>query len=212
MYTPRLNREDDLDKLFNLMERFSFATVVTGDTGDTDTSVAGAPVATHLPVVLDRTRGAHGTLVSHMARANPQWQSFASGSETLVIFQGPHAYLSPTWYASEFNVPTWNYAVAHAYGTPQIIDDPARLRPMLDALVAQYEQHQPQPWQVDWADVRNDGLLGAIVGFEMEITRLEGKFKMSQNKSAADQRGVVDALAKSRNSLEAEVAEIMSKE
>ncbi len=205
MYIPRLNREDDPNKLFDLIERFSFATVVTGNT-------AGTPVATHMPVVLDRTRGAHGTLVSHMARANPQWQAFASGSETLVIFQGPHAYLSPTWYASEFNVPTWNYAVAHAYGTPRIIDDPALLRPMLNALVAQYEQHQPQPWQVDWADGRNDGLLGGIVGFEMEITRLEGKFKMSQNKAAEDQQGVVNALELlSTNSLEAEVAEIMSK-
>ncbi len=145
-----------------------------------------------------------------MARANPQWKSLAGGSETLVIFQGPHAYLSPTWYASEFNVPTWNYAVAHAYGRPQIIDDPTRLRPMLDKLVAQHEQHQLQPWQVDWTDGRNDGLLGAIVGFEMEITRLEGKFKMSQNKSAADQQGVVGALAKSRDPLEIEVAAIMS--
>lgn len=203
MYTPRLNREDDHNKLFDLMERFSFATVVTSDA----TSV---PVATHMPVVLNRTRGAHGTLVSHMARANPQWKLFAAGSETLVIFQGPHAYLSPAWYASEFNVPTWNYAVAHAYGTPQIIDDLARLRPMLDGLVAQHEQHQPQPWRVDWADGRNDTMLGAIVGFEMEITRLEGKFKMSQNKSAADQQGVIDALGKSRDLMEAEVAGIMS--
>lgn len=192
MYIPKINKLDDQNEIFALMEANSFATVVTADE-------AGIPVATHMPVVLDRNRGPHGTLISHMARANPQWKHFAKANEILVIFSGPHAYISPSFYAGDFNVPTWNYMAAHAYGKPTIVDDEATVQQMLTELVAENEKHLSPPWTVDWSDERNGKMLGAIVGFEMEITRLEGKAKLNQNKTVDDQKGVIAALSQSPN-------------
>ena len=202
MYVPKLNRLTDTDQIHALMEQYSFATVVTSDDD-------GSPFATHMPVTLDRERGPHGTLLSHMARANPQWRHFRDAQEILVIFQGPHAYISPSWYSGDFNVPTWNYAAVHAYGIPRIIEDPALLQPMLDDLIATYEAAQPQPWAMDWTDARGHQLLKAIAGFELEITRLEGKIKMNQNKTADDRRGVIAALRDAPDAAAAGVATMM---
>ncbi|MBV7331907.1 FMN-binding negative transcriptional regulator [Chloroflexi bacterium TSY] len=185
------------------MEQYSFATIVTSDP-------KGIPFATHMPIVLDRTRGLNGTLVSHMARANPQWKHFQQEQEILAIFQGPHAYISPSWYEGEFNVPTWNYAVVHVYGIPKIVEDTAVLLQIMTELVATYEHSMPEPWRVPWADERITNLLKAIVGFELEITRLEGKFKLNQNKAVADQLSVVKALRDSANQLESMVAQMMT--
>ena len=207
MYLPRLNQETDRETLYAFMKCHSFATFVTSDANN-------VPFATHLPVLLDTTRGQQGTLVAHMARANPQWKQFLAGEpspvqEVLVIFQGPHAYVSPSWYESEFSVPTWNYAVVHAYGIPQIVESGDTLKEMLTELVATFEEPMAEPWSANWSDVRNEPLLKAIVGFELEITRLEGKFKLSQNRPAADQIGVIEALEGSENQTERETAALM---
>jgi transcriptional regulator len=197
MYLPKAFAVEEQQALFAWMEAHNFATLVTVEDG--------VPFATHLPLMLDRTRGAQGTLVAHLARANPQWKHFANGQAVLVIFQGPHAYVSPSWYTGDFAVPTWNYIAVHAYGTPCIVDDEATLRQMLTELVANHESPRPEPWGFDWTE-RHLNLLKGIVAFTIEITRLEGKAKMSQNRSVADQLGVIHNLEQAADPVERQVA------
>ncbi|RLT43607.1 MAG: FMN-binding negative transcriptional regulator [Chloroflexi bacterium] len=186
MYTPPFNREEDIALLHGMMQANSFATLVTSD--------GGAPVATHLPVLLRPQEGKWGMLVAHLARANNQWRHFQPEREVLVIFQDAHAYVSPTFYTPGFSVPTWNYSAVHAYGIPQIVEEPGAVMGMLDELVAVYEQPRPAPYAADWSDERVVKLTRGIVAFTIEITRLEGKRKLSQNRSLADRQGVIDAL------------------
>jgi transcriptional regulator len=201
MYQPPHFIETDAARIADVMRRHSFATVVSHD--------GTAPFATHMPVLHHPGEGEHGTLVTHMARANPQWKHFADGREVLVIFHGPHAYISPNWYETRPMVPTWNYAVVHAYGISRLIDDKNRLRVMLRELVDTFEAGQPQPYGAVLTDDYIDKLSPGIVGIEIPITRLEAKFKLSQNRSAADQGGVIEALEKSADQTEREVAELM---
>src|SRR5262249_1978020 len=202
MYIPNSNRVDDRTQLHALMRQYNFATLVTQHDG--------APFATHLPFLLDSEHGPHGRLFAHMARANPQWHDFATGEQALVIFQGPHAYISPSWYQNHWSVPTWNYAVAHAYGVPRIVEDHATLYGMLEALVDTHEAAFAQPWRMDLPADYMDKMMGAVVGFEIEITRLEGKFKLSQNRSEQDQRQVAESLGRSDNQTDRGVAGMMS--
>src|SRR5215470_5910371 len=185
MYIPKAFREDDIDTLHAFMREYSFATLVTQHHGEI--------VVSHLPFLFDAQRGSYGTLMAHMARANSQWRTFAETQEALVIFQGPHTYISPSWYEDDLaaSVPTWNYAVVHAYGTPRLIEDEVTLYSLLQALVEKHESQFEKPWTFKPLDVHMQNRLRAIVGFEMPITRLEGKFKMSQNRSANDQGRVV---------------------
>ena len=202
MYRPAHFVEDDRATLHALMRRYDFATLIT---------MAGeAPVATHLPLLLDAERGANGTLFGHVSRANKQWRDFA-GAESLAIFQGPHAYVSPRWYATTPLVPTWNYAVIHAYGRPAIVDDAAAKLAVIEWLVAVQEAVMPEPWGVDEVpgDYRDMQLSGIVV-FEIEITRLEGKFKMSQDKASADRAGVIAALEARDDPLGHDVARLMA--
>jgi transcriptional regulator len=201
MYIPNSFREEDPARLHALMRQYNFATLVTQHDG--------MPFATHLPFLLDGERGRHGTLLAHMARANPQWRDFAAGPAALVIFQGPHAYISPSWYAAHPSVPTWNYAAVHAYGIPRIVEDHAELRRMLGALVDTHEAAFAQPWRMELPDDYMDKMMRAVVGFKIEITRLEGKFKLSQNRAEDDQRRVADALEQSKDGLSIGVAELM---
>jgi len=152
----------------------------------------GEPFATHIPFLLDRTRGPNGILLGHVARANPHWQAFADGP-AMAVFQGPHAYVSPRWYAAvEKVVPTWNYAAVHAYGTPRVVDDPAAVRAYLDRLVASEEDGA---WTLDGQPEQFvDAMLRALVAFELPVDRLEAKFKLSQNRPAEDHGRVVAAL------------------
>ena len=201
MYLPSHFAETDTACIHDLMRRNSFATIVT--------QAGEAPFATHMPVLLHAERGPLGTLVSHMARANEQWRHFADGREVLVIFHGPHAYVSPSWYEKRPAVPTWNYAAVHAYGVPRIIEDATSLRTMLRELVQHFEANREQPWGAELTDEYLDKLSPGIVGLEIAITRLEGKFKLSQNRSAADKAGVIVALAQSPDQTAREVAELM---
>ncbi|HMA35579.1 MAG TPA: FMN-binding negative transcriptional regulator [Chloroflexia bacterium] len=201
MYIPRSYREDDPAALQALMQEYNFATLVS--------QVEGQLFASHLPFLLDGARGAHGTLRGHMARANPQWHSFAAGAEVLVIFQGPHAYVSPSWYMEHPSVPTWNYAVVHAYGTPHLVDDAAALYRMLEATVQRHEAALADPWPLHPPGDYMRKMMQAIVGFEIPITRLEGKFKLSQNRAPQDQAQVVTALAGRGDPLSGEVARLM---
>jgi transcriptional regulator len=198
MYIPKSFSEDDPVILYSLMERYSFATLVT--------SADRQLIASHLPFILDAERG---VLKAHLARANNQWQSFANDQEVLVIFQGPHAYVTPSWYEPDSsNVPTWNYAAVHAYGLPHIIDNPLEVYGMLCELVNFNEAGFEKPWQLEDYSVYEQRLL-AVVAFEIEITRLEGKYKLSQNRNESDQRHVAEGLSSSASPLEVATGELM---
>jgi transcriptional regulator len=188
MYVPRHFAETDQDALRRLMRENDFALMVAVQDG--------RPEAAHLPVLLDESRGTHGTLLVHVARANPLWRAFDGKQEVLTVFQGPHAYISPNWYASPASVPTWNYAAVHAYGTPRIVSDNAGALAILERLVAHNERGE-KPWRMaDWKELV-DKMLPGIVAFEIPVARLEGKWKLSQNKTEADRRSVIDILGAS---------------
>ena len=204
MYIPAHFRKDDPDHLLTFIREHSFGVLVTQE--------QGAPFASHLPFLLDTAKGAYGALRAHMARANPHWQHFKAGQEALVIFQGPHAYISPSWYENHPSVPTWNYTAVHAYGIPRLLDAeelPAALRDS----VAAYETPLPKPWSMEsLTEEYIEKMTRAIVGFEIQILRLEGKFKLSQNRPEADRMGVIEALQQSGDPHRIAVAEVMRSE
>jgi transcriptional regulator len=204
MYIPSAFRIEDVAKLAAFIQRHSFATLITSD--------GGTPFASHLPVLFRPEAGGHGTLVSHMARSNPQWQHFASGVEALTIFHGPHAYISPSWYATEPAVPTWNYAAVHAYGVPCPITDYARIVQLLQETVSLFEASRDTPWPGELPADYRDKLIQGIVAFEIPVSRIEGKFKLGQNRSSADLQGVFDALSGSDDAESRAVAELMRAE
>ena len=185
MYIPAAFAETDVAKLHELMDQNSFALLVSQH--------EGLPFATHLPLLLDRQSGPHGTLIGHVARANPQWQS-AAGQQVLAIFSGPHAYISPSWYEAEQVVPTWNYVAVHAYGTLALIDDINALGDIVNQFVQTYERSLPSPWQLTPANVYLQRMLSQIVGFRIPIARLEGKRKLNQNHPAERRHKVIRAL------------------
>jgi transcriptional regulator len=184
MYVPAAFAETDLGKLHDFIERHGFGLLTT--------LVDGLPFATHLPLLLDRSAGPNGTLIGHVARANPQWRQ-AQGQTALAVFSGPHAYVSPTWYESEQTVPTWNYVAVHAYGRVEVVEDGPTLLEMVGRLVEVYERSMPRPWEMP-RGAFVDRLLGQIVGLRIPIDRLEGKWKLNQNQPLDRRRKVVRAL------------------
>lgn len=187
MYVPRHFSQDDTAVAHDLIRTNVFATLVTEISGRLD--------ATHVPVVLDAERGTLGSLRFHLARANPTSKALADEREVLMVFTGPHTYISPDWYANENLVPTWNYAVVHAYGTPRTVDE-TELRRLLDDITASQENGlAKKPWTTDKMPSDLVGkLCKAIVGFELPITELQGKWKLNQNRGSDDRAGVVSAL------------------
>lgn len=186
MYVQPSFAETDREKLLELVVRYPFATVITP--GATELWVS------HLPLLV--RRGAGGVvLAGHVARANAHWEAMEAGAVTTAIFHGPHAYVSPTWYTTAPAVPTWNYVVVHATGKARVDRDGHDLAGLLRELTAQYEGRQAGAWSPDrLPDDFAQPMRGAIVGFEIAVDRLEGKIKLSQNRSAEDRRGVVAAL------------------
>jgi len=185
MYIPTAFREPDPEKLFDLIEQNSFGLLVSEHDG--------APFATHLPLLLDRTHAPHGCLIGHIARANPQWQQ-AEGKPVLAVFSGPHAYISPTWYEARDVVPTWNYVAVHAYGTFRAIHDVDALLEIVGHYVEFFEGTMPSPWKFDATSEYARNMARAIVGFRIEISRLEGKWKLNQNQPRDRREKVVRAL------------------
>jgi transcriptional regulator len=185
MYIPAAFAETDVAKLHDMMEQNSFALLVSEH--------EGSPFATHLPLLLDRQSGPHGTLVGHMARANPQWQS-AAAQEVLVVFSGPHAYISPTWYEAENVVPTWNYVAVHAYGTLALVDEPSGVSDIVNQFVQTYERSLPSPWRLTGSNTYLQRMLSQIVGFRIPIARLEGKRKLNQNHPVERRQKVIHVL------------------
>ena len=196
MYRPNIFSEDRIAAMQALIRAHPFATLVT--------SGAEGPDANHLPMILQAGEGddgdpSLGVLRGHVARANPLWQAVDRRVDALAIFHGPHNYVTPSWYPSKAVhgkvVPTWNYAVVHARGRLTFYDDPERLRAHVAALTVQQEAGRAAPWSLSDAPADFvDAMVGGIVGFELAISRLEGKWKMSQNREPGDRAGVVEGL------------------
>ncbi len=188
MYIPKHFNESDRDILREVIRDHGFATLVTA------TGRMKEPLAiTHLPLLLDGP----DRLIGHMARVNSHWKDLAENLST-AIFHGPHGYVSPRWYEDESYVPTWNYITVHVRGTVRIMEDADELRSVLERLSAQYEADMPSPWSPDLlADKSLGNMMRGIVGFEMEITDWQGKFKLSQNKSGPAQQSLKSAMQSS---------------
>jgi transcriptional regulator len=203
MYLPAAFREDRREVQFELIRAHPLGLLITGTNGGL--------MANPVPCMAYENEGAHGVLRAHVARANPQWQELAAARECLVVFQGPQAYISPTWYATKREthkvVPTWNYATVHVWGRPQIFEDPTWLRRQIGDLTHAQENTRPQPWKISDAPVGFiDAQFKAIVGIEILIERIEGKWKMSQNRSEADRQGAVQGLVAGGEASQAAVA------
>ena len=191
MYRPAHFAEDRLDVLHGVIRARPLVTLVTSRGGTLD--------ADHVPVLLDATAGASGTLQGHVARANDLWKAVRPGSEALAIFQAEDHYVSPAWYPAKLEhgkvVPTWNYVVVHARGPIRFIDDREWLRALVTRLTDVHEGSRDERWRVtDAPPDYIDAMLRAIVGFEIEMTTLTGKWKMSQNRSPADRAGIAAGL------------------
>ncbi len=204
MYIPSFNRIDDDDEIRRFVAAARSAEFVTVDPD-------GTPVATLLPIMWDGN-----VVVAHMARANPQWKTITDGSPALLICSGAEAYISPSWYAAKAEhgrvVPTWNYSEVHLTGTVRVHEDRDWLRDVVTRLTGVHEGGRSEPWQPSDAPEKYiDGQLGGIIGLEIAVARVEGKAKLSQNRSADDRRGVVAALFDEDRYEAAEVAAAMER-
>jgi transcriptional regulator len=191
MYLPQQFEETRLSVLHDLIRSHPFGTLVV---------LAGNELsANHIPFLIRPNEGDNGTLCGHVARTNPVWKQFASGVEALAIFQGPESYISPSWYPSKDAdgkvVPTWNYAVVHAYGNARAVEDSAWLLEHVTQLTAVHEARKARPWQVsDAPEVYTQQMISRIVGIEIPISKLQGKWKVNQNRRLADRLGVAAGL------------------
>ena len=186
VYLPRPFTPREPAQIARLIGEHPFATLITP--GDPE------PYLSHLPLQLSATRGPQGTLLGHMARTNPHWRQFGNGP-SIAVFHGPHSYVSPSWYAEPASaVPTWNYAVAHVHGVAELMDADREKRALLDDMVSRYENPRTRPWRLQLEGAALEAMLGAIVGFRLRIERIDAKFKLSQNRSAADRERVISAL------------------
>lgn len=206
MYIPKHFEEPRVDVLHQLIRDRPLSTLVTLSSKGLN--------ANHIPLHLSLEPSPFGTLRGHVARANPIWSDITNDVEVLAIFHGPETYVTPSWYPTKAEtgkvVPTWNYTVAHAYGTLRVVDDPVWLRVHLGELTAHNEGVFPKPWQLDDAPPDFiEKLIGAIVGIEIVITRLVGKWKISQNQPAQNQAGIADGLRGSGRSDAMEMASLV---
>jgi transcriptional regulator len=206
MYIPALFDETRLEVLHELMHSHPLGTVVTLSSEGIN--------ANHIPLHLCRDQGPFGVLRGHVARVNPMWSDRVNDIDALAIFHGPGTYISPSWYPSKREhgkvVPTWNYAVVHARGPLRVIDDPAWLRSQLEALVSRHEASSKVPWSItDAPPDFIDRMIESIVGFEIVISKISGKWKMSQNQPAANRAGVVEGLRERAGASALQIADLV---
>jgi transcriptional regulator len=191
VYIPSHHRVDDLKAMHDLMDEFSFASVITA---------APSLRVTHIPIVLDRGAGKYGRLTGHVARNNPQHHAFDGKQPALIVFQGPHRYISPSWFNKEKMVPTWNFAVVHASGRPRANEDPKFLYDFLNRLIAKNESYEKSEWNLSKVpEAYKAGLITGIVALEMDIELLEGKFKLGLDAAPADQEKLLAGLKGAAN-------------
>lgn len=206
MYLPKHFEQNRVEAMHALIRAHPLATLITVS--------AGAPNANHIPMHLSESPAPFGALYGHVARANPVLDDLGNGGETLAVFHGPNTYISPSWYATKKEngkvAPTWNFAVVHAYGTVRVVDDPAWLRGKLEALTADHEARFPESWLVsDAPEDFTDMLMEHIIGFELPIDRLIGKWKVSQNQPPKNQQSVIAGLKESGGADELLMAELV---
>jgi len=200
MYTPSFNSFTDGQEIIAFMQRYSFATIVT--------AVNGVPEATHLPFLVREENG-KVYLLSHFAKANPQSVQIIDNT-SLVIFTEPHAYISPKNYEKEENVPTWNYIAVHAYGKAAVIEEEAKKAELLQHTIEFYDKGYLQQWS-GLSDQYKSKMMKGIVAFEIEVTDLQAKKKLSQNRSEQEQKNIIQSLSQSHDTNEQEIAAYMSK-
>jgi transcriptional regulator len=191
MYTPEAFAESRTDRVHGLIRDFPLATFIVASGNDC--------IVNHLPMLLRPATGEQGSLVAHVPRANAVWRAVDGAKRAVAVFQGLDAYISPTWYPSQQahgrTVPTWNYAVVHVRGVPRCRDDPGWLRAHLEELTHRFEAGRTPPWRItDAPDAFIDDMIGQLVGIEMRIENIDGKWKLSQNRSVADRLGVIAGL------------------
>lgn len=186
MYTPKQFAVTDRDTLFQFMRENSFGILFS--------SQDGRATATHLPFILQAEKGEWGTLVGHVALANNHWREI--DGEVLVVFLGPHSYISPTWYAEEGTVPTWNYLAVHVYGEFELIEDREELKQVLSESISTYEAHFPHPWQTDLESESNQREMKGIKGFRIHIREIQGKWKLNQHHPVERQKRTAEGLQK----------------
>ncbi len=199
MYIPTYHRVNDLATAVAFMKAHPFAVVVSASDA--------SPFATHIPVLVQES-GGQVSIRGHVAKANPHWQLLEKAGETLVIFHGPHAYVSPRLYESRESVPTWNYAAVHAYGSPNLIADAGGLAELLEETIRAFDSGYLEQWS-ELSENTRARMLAQIVGFEMRVARLEAKFKLSQNRPQGDQQRVMECLAASSDSAAVETAQLL---
>ena len=199
MYTPTHFAQTDTATLVAFMRRFSFATIVS--------QVEGRPFATHLPFAVEYAETGEVTLLAHFAKANLQWQTLET-QDILVVFSEPHAYISPSLYEKELNVPTWNYVAVHAYGRATLISDEAQVFDLLEKQMHTFEKEYLLQWSGLPQEYKN-AMVKGIVAFQMEITQLEGKEKLSQNKKSTEREKIMAHLADSPDGMARQMAELM---
>lgn len=199
MYTPTHFAQTDTATLVAFMRRFSFATIVS--------QVAERPFATHLPFVVEHSEDGQVTLLAHFAKANPQWQNLEVQT-ALVIFSEPHAYISPSLYEKELNVPTWNYVAVHAYGQATLITDEAQAFELLEKQMQTFEKEYLIQWSGLPQEYKN-AMVKGIVAFRLNVSQLEGKEKLSQNKKAGERERIIAHLAESPDGAARQMAELM---
>ena len=199
MYIPEYHRVEDNAVTLAFMRTNPFAILVS--------NTAAGLIATHLPVISKPEAGTF-ILRAHVARANPHWKALESEKESLLIFHGPHAYISPTLYEARESVPTWNYAVVHAYGAASLLHEESELAPLLEEIVSQFDQSYLRQWASLSQEYRSR-MIRHIVGLEIKATRVETKFKLSQNRTRLDQQSVIQSLAKSSDTAVSEIARLM---
>ena len=185
MYNPRRYAVTERPKMFEFVKDNSFG-ILFSHTGS-------EPMASHLPFIFDENGGEQGIILGHMAKANRQWR-YADGQQVLVVFHGPHTYVSPTWYQEEDTVPTWDYVAVHVTGIFKAMEDRLRLEESVGRLTDQHEASQPQPWKPDFSTAYSDQMLKRMVAFQIEITSLQGKWKLNQNHPEHCRRRVSEQL------------------
>jgi transcriptional regulator len=203
MYVPPHFAVHDLATLHDFIDRHPFGLLIS--------SHDQKPFGTHLPLLLDRSSGTQGTIRGHVARQNPQWENMA-GQELLIVFNGPHAYVSPTWYQAERVVPTWNFVAVHVYGQARLMQDTDDLVALLRDLTDTFERDMPAPWTFDPTDPFVRKLATQVVGFRIEIDRIEGKSKLNQNHPPERRQRVIDALRRQDYEDARRIAELMDVE
>jgi transcriptional regulator len=202
VYIPEFNRQQDHRAILAFMRANPFAVLIS--------SIDGVPFATHLPLLVDELQD-QIVLQGHMAKANPHWKSMKEGEESLVIFHGPHAYISPSLYEIRESVPTWNYAAVHVYGEPTLFFDEEALKDTLQRMINTFDSSYMAQWS-EMTEQYRSRMMKHIVGFEVKAKRLEAKFKLSQNRTKGEQARVIQSLSQSKDPNISGVAELMQQE